>query len=67
MVNAGQDKLLIKNFQDREFKMNANTKKLSQSVGLPSFALPIIKRLRLETSVDALSNLSSMVDVRISS
>lgn len=62
MVNAGQDKLLIKNFQDREFKMNANTKKLSQSVGLPSFALPIIKRLRLETSVDALSNLSSMVD-----
>lgn len=62
MINAGQEKLLLKNFQDRNFALVSNTKKLSQSVGLPPFALPIIKKLRIESSIDYLSDIASMVD-----
>lgn len=62
MVNAGQEKLLIKNFNNRDFRLEQNTKKLSQSVGLPPFALPIIKKLRIENCIESLSKINSIVD-----
>lgn len=62
MFNAGQEKLLLKNLKYRSFKLKTDSKKLSKSVGLPSFALPIIKKLRLEASIDALSSISANVD-----
>lgn len=62
MINAGQGKLLLKNFRKPEFKLEQNTKKLSQSVGLPPFALPIIKKLRIEDCIDSLSKINKLVD-----
>ena len=61
LINSNNSKILTKNLSVEGFRLTA-AKKLSKTVGLPPFAMPLIKKIRIEGCVDSLNKLNTLVD-----
>lgn len=60
-VNSNNEKILTKNLTVEGFKLTA-AKKLGKTVGLPPFAIPLIKKTRMERCIESLNKLNELVD-----
>lgn len=61
LINSNNKKILTKNLSVEGFRLTA-AKKLSKTVGLPPFAMPLIKKTRIEGCVESLNKLNTLVD-----